>query len=326
MKLYLRSHRLGIGLFFLFAGIFALSFVLHRLPFAAVLYPTLLCLFFGGIVLLLSGLRERKKHRMLQRTGEMTAAMIAALPPCETPAEADYQKIISALCAECAALEQRDAAEFADMVDYYTVWVHQIKTPIAAMRLMLQNEPEATRRRLTNELLRIEQYVDMVLAYLRLDAEETDYVFRTCTLDAVLCDAIRKFAGEFIDRKLQLSYTPIEKTVVTDEKWLGFVLEQLLSNALKYTRAGGVRIYMSAPDTLCIADTGIGIDAADLPRVFEKGYTGCNGRKDKRASGLGLYLCRRICKNLAIDIAVTSVLNEGTTVSLSFGEQHLTKE
>mgnify|MGYP002529829941 FL=1 len=326
MKLYLRSHRLGIGLFYLFAGIFALSFVLYRLPFAAVLYPTLLCLFFGGIVLLLSGLRERKKHRMLQRTGEMTAAMIAALPPCETPAEADYQKIISALCAECAALEQRDAAEFADMVDYYTVWVHQIKTPIAAMRLMLQNEPEATRRRLTNELLRIEQYVDMVLAYLRLDAGETDYVFRTCTLDAVLCDAIRKFAGEFIDRKLQLSYTPIEKTVVTDEKWLGFVLEQLLSNALKYTRAGGVRIYMSAPDTLCIADTGIGIDAADLPRVFEKGYTGCNGRKDKRASGLGLYLCRRICKNLAIDIAVTSVLNEGTTVSLSFGEQHLTKE
>ncbi len=326
MKLYLRSHRLGIGLFFLFAGIFALSFVLYRLPFAAVLYPTLLCLFFGGIVLLLSGLRERKKHRMLQRTGEMTAAMIAALPPCETPAEADYQKIISALCAECAALEQRDAAEFADMVDYYTVWVHQIKTPIAAMRLMLQNEPEATRRRLTNELLRIEQYVDMVLAYLRLDAEETDYVFRTCTLDAVLCDAIRKFAGEFIDRKLQLSYTPIEKTVVTDEKWLGFVLEQLLSNALKYTRAGGVRIYMSAPDTLCIADTGIGIDAADLPRVFVLGYTGCNGRKDKRASGLGLYLCRRICKNLAIDIAVTSVLNEGTTVSLSFGEQHLTKE
>lgn len=326
MKLYLRSHRLGIGLFFLFAGIFALSFVLYRLPFAAVLYPTLLCLFFGGIVLFLSGLRERKKHRMLQRTGEMTAAMIAALPPCETPAEADYQKIIAALCAECAALEQRDAAEFADMVDYYTVWVHQIKTPIAAMRLMLQNEPEATRRRLTNELLRIEQYVDMVLAYLRLDAEETDYVFRTCTLDAVLCDAIRKFAGEFIDRKLQLSYTPIEKTVVTDEKWLGFVLEQLLSNALKYTRAGGVRIYMGAPDTLCIADTGIGIDAADLPRVFEKGYTGCNGRKDKRASGLGLYLCRRICKNLAIDIAVTSVLNEGTTVSLSFGEQHLTKE
>lgn len=296
MKLYLRSHRLGIGLFFLFAGIFALSFVLYRLPFAAVLYPTLLCLFFGGIVLFLSGLRERKKHRMLQRTGEMTAAMIAALPPCETPAEADYQKIIAALCAECAALEQRDAAEFADMVDYYTVWVHQIKTPIAAMRLMLQNEPEATRRRLTNELLRI------------------------------VCDAIRKFAGEFIDRKLQLSYTPIEKTVVTDEKWLGFVLEQLLSNALKYTRTGGVRIYMSAPDTLCIADTGIGIDAADLPRVFEKGYTGCNGRKDKRASGLGLYLCRRICKNLAIDIAVASVLNEGTTVSLSFGEQHLTKE
>ena len=113
--------------------------------------------------------------------------------------------------------------------------------------------------------------------------------------------------------------------MITDEKWLSFVLEQLLSNALKYTQKGGVRIYMGAPDTLCIADSGIGIDSADLPRVFEKGFTGCNGRKDKHASGLGLYLCRRICKNLGIDMAITSVLNEGTTVSLSFGEQHLTK-
>jgi two-component system sensor histidine kinase BraS/BceS len=325
MKLYLRGHRLSIGLFLLFAGIFALSFALYQLPLAAVLYPTLLCLFFGTVVLTLSGLHARKKHRLLQRTGELPAAMITALPPCETRTEADYQKIVTALCAQCAALEQKSADDLADMVDYYTVWVHQIKTPIAAMRLMLQNESEATRRRLTNELLRIEQYVDMVLAYLRLGAESTDYVFRSCTLDAVLCDVIRKFSGEFIDRKLQLDYTPIEKSVITDEKWLSFVLEQLLSNALKYTQKGGVRIYMGAPDTLCIADSGIGIDSADLPRVFEKGYTGCNGRKDKHASGLGLYLCRRICKNLGIDMAITSVLNEGTTVSLSFGEQHLTK-
>ena len=210
MKLYLRGHRLSIGLFLLFAGIFALSFALYQLPLAAVLYPTLLCLFFGTVVLTLSGLHARKKHRLLQRTGELPAAMITALPPCETRTEADYQKIVTALCAQCAALEQKSADDLADMVDYYTVWVHQIKTPIAAMRLMLQNESEATRRRLTNELLRIEQYVDMVLAYLRLGAESTDYVFRSCTLDAVLCDAIRKFSGEFIDRKLQLDYTPIE--------------------------------------------------------------------------------------------------------------------
>ena len=232
---------------------------------------------------------------------------------------------LTGFSAQCAALEQKSADDLADMVDYYTVWVHQIKTPIAAMRLMLQNESEATRRRLTNELLRIEQYVDMVLAYLRLGAESTDYVFRSCTLDAVLCDAIRKFSGEFIDRKLQLDYTPIEKSVITDEKWLSFVLEQLLSNALKYTQKGGVRIYMGAPDTLCIADSGIGIDSADLPRVFEKGYTGCNGRKDKHASGLGLYLCRRICKNLGIDMAITLVLNEERRCRFPSGSSILQK-
>lgn len=324
-RAYLRQHRLTVLMLVLFTGLFAVSFALYGLPLAAVAYPAGLCALAGAGMAVWDFRRAARRHKAMEQLRQTGETVLAPLPEMKTVEGQDCAALVEQLRQELR--QQLGAAETrrGETVAYYTAWVHQIKTPIAAMRLMLQNESEATRRRLTNELLRIEQYVDMVLAYLRLGAESTDYVFRSCTLDAVLCDAIRKFAGEFIDRKLQLDYTPIEKSVITDEKWLSFVLEQLLSNALKYTQKGGVRIYMGAPDTLCIADSGIGIDSADLPRVFEKGYTGCNGRKDKHASGLGLYLCRRICKNLGIDMAITSVLNEGTTVSLSFGEQHLTK-
>ena len=113
---------------------------------------------------------------------------------------------------------------------------------------------------------------------------------------------------------------------MTDEKWLSFVIEQILSNALKYTREGSVTIYVREPKTLCIEDTGIGIAKSDLPRVFEKGYTGYNGRTDKRASGLGLYLCRRICDSLGAKINISSEVRRGTLVSVDLEQYELGRE
>ena len=156
----------------------------------------------------------------------------------------------------------------------------------------------------------------MVLAYLRLDSESTDYVIRECALDDVVRLAVRRFAGEFIARKLSLEYAPLNTRVLTDEKWLGFVVEQVLSNALKYTREGGVSIYMEPPATLCIRDTGIGIAPDALPRIFENGFTGINGRIDQRATGIGLHLCRRICRNLGHGITAESEHDRGTTIRI----------
>jgi len=168
--------------------------------------------------------------------------------------------------------------------------------------------------------------VEMVLAYLRLDADSTDYVLREYDLDPIVRGAVKKFAGEFIDRRLALELRPTNARVLTDEKWLSFVLEQLLSNALKYTPEGSISIYPEAPDTLCVADTGIGIAPEDLPRVFEQGYTGYNGRLDKRASGLGLYLCRRICRNLGHTITAQSEPGKGTTIRLDLSRKKLAVE
>ena len=132
---------------------------------------------------------------------------------------------------------------------------------------------------------------------------------------------MRKFSGEFIARRLTLNYTPTHFSVVTDDKWFSFVMEQVLSNALKYTPSGTISIYGEGENTICVQDTGIGISREDLPRIFEKGYTGLNGRADHRASGIGLYLCNRICEKMGITITVQSQPDVGTTVKMTFPEQ-----
>ena len=185
------------------------------------------------------------------------------------------------------------------------------------MRLTLQNTDSSFSRKLSVELARVEQYVDMVLCYLRLDTDTRDYVIAVYDLDDILRQALRKFAGQFIGKKIHLDYQPLNAQIMTDEKWLLFVIEQILSNALKYTQQGCVSIYLESPKILCIRDTAMGIAAEDLPRIFEKGYTGYNGRTDKKASGLGLYLCARICRNLGHGISAESEPDKGTVIKLN---------
>ena len=323
---WLRQRRRTALIFVLFSVIFAVSFALYRLPLKAVLYPALLCALTGAAAAALDYRRMRRRHEQLQHIGRLSAELIDGLPAPETIADEDHQRIIRMLCDEHRAMEARMTGRFDDMVNYYTVWAHQIKTPIAAMRLQLQNEDSPLSRTLSSELLRIEQYVEMVMAYLRLDSDSTYYVFRECALDDVVRSAVRRFAGEFIAIRLTLDYGLLNANVITDEKWLGFVVEQVLSNALKYTLTGGVHIYLEEPCTLCIQDTGIGIAADALPRIFENGFTGANGRMDRRATGIGLSLCRKICKNLGHGISAESAPDRGTTIRIDLDQHRLQVE
>lgn len=289
-RAYLRQHRLTVLMLVLFTGLFAVSFALYDLPLAAVAYPAGLCALAGAGMAVWDFRQAARRHK-------------------------EMEQLRQELRRQLGAAETRRG----ETVAYYTAWVHQIKTPIAAMRLTLQGEDTPAARRLTAELGRIEQYVDMVLTYLRLEEGGSDYVIRPCSVDEVVHAAVRRFAGEFIDRRIRLDYEPVQWETVTDGKWLTFVVEQLLSNALKYTgQEGAIRIYRQG-DELCIADTGMGIAPEDLPRVFQMGYTGQNGRLDRRSSGVGLYLCRRICGNLRHGIRMESVPGKGTTVYLTLG-------
>ena len=311
---YLKSRRRAIEALLVACAVFAATFKLYHLPLDAVLYPALLCAFFGMIALAVNFRRVRARHRRLLDAIRQAGELETGLPEPESIEEADYRALVDALRRAMNDSADRAAARYRDAIDYYTVWAHQIKTPISSMRLTLRGEDSEVSRALNTDLMRIEQYADMVLAYLRLDSESSDYVFRRHDLDEIVRRAVRRFSTEFIARKIRLEYTPLDTRVVTDEKWLGFVVEQVLSNALKYTREGSVRIYMRAPYVLCIEDTGMGIAASDLPRVFEKGYTGFNGRGGARASGIGLYLCRRVCDKLGASIGAESEAGRGTAI------------
>ncbi len=325
MKLFLRylqSKLGGLLLFLVFAGILAVSFLLYHLPAEAVLYPAALCVLLGILVLVIDFIHVRRRHAVLQGLKEMDTE----LPEVRDIEAKDYREIVRLLREANREARTRAETDMAAMVNYYTLWVHQIKTPIAAMRLRLQEEDSDTARALLSDLGRIERYVSMVLTYLRLENGATDYVIKETDLDSVIRPVIRQFAGEFISRRLKLDYTPVEKTVLTDGKWLSFVVEQLLSNALKYTPSGSVSISLEGPATLVIRDTGIGISPEDLPRVFERNYTGLAGRMDTRASGIGLSLCKQVCDNLGHGISVESIPGEGTAVRVDLSTRMMNIE
>ena len=317
---YLCSKRVSICGWFLFSLIFAFSFALYHLPLAAVWYPCALCAVLGLGLLFLQFRKVQQLHDTLTRAASQLPTLPETLPPAVSISEADYRALVQALCDGQRALETRMTGQYRQMADYYTLWAHQIKTPIASMRLCLQAEDSAQARALLQELSRIEQYVEMVMVYIRLEGEN-DFVFASCDLDGIIRQAVRRFAGEFISRKLTLVYTPLHASCITDEKWLLFVVEQILSNALKYTRTGSVSITLEAPRTLVIRDTGIGIAPEDLPRIFEKGFTGYNGRSDQKASGLGLYLCRSICTRLGHTITAESTPSRGTAIRIDLSQQ-----
>lgn len=324
--LYCRLHWKAGGLFLIFCGVFVGLFALFELPLTAVLYAGAICAFIGAVVTIPDYLAFCRRHKQLQAlVSEITISADGFPTPCG-PLEDDYQAILRALYADKQRLTDEMTDRYTDLVEYYTVWAHQIKTPIAAMRLILQSQDEDTEqnRELAAELQRIEQYVEMVLCYLRLDANSTDYVIKEYDLDSILKQGVRKYASQFIRRKIRLEYEPLCCRVLTDEKWLLFVVEQVLSNSLKYTKSGGkISITMDEPKLLCIRDTGIGIAPEDLPRIFEKGFTGYNGRNDKKASGIGLYLSRRICDNLGHKITASSAVGSGTIIRIDLKKAEL---
>ncbi|MPM54164.1 Adaptive-response sensory-kinase SasA [bioreactor metagenome] len=242
--------------------------------------------------------------------------------------ESDYQQLIEILNDGKIAAKSSADRQMQDMLDYYVMWAHQIKTPIAAMRLLLQTDENIESEELDEQLFRIEQYAEMVLHYLRTQSMCSDLLLKKYPLDAIVKQAVRKYRKQFIRKKIILNLSHLDCLILTDEKWLGFVIEQILSNSLKYTVMGSVSIYMDEflPKTLVIEDTGIGISPEDLPRIFEKGITGYNGRENKKSTGIGLYLCKRILEKLSHTIMVTSAIDKGTIVKIGLDSVEMISE
>ena len=306
-----------VGLFLILAvAIFALVFSMYDIKLEAILYASMLCLTAGLLfegVHLISYLRRHTEQQ--KRLQGLPISYTELLPP-RTLAEQDLQEMVQKLGEQYTAVTTDWQRQQKESLDYYSAWVHQIKTPISSMKMILQQEDTEENHLLSAELFRIEQYTEMALQYLRLDSKTNDFVFQQYDLDSIIRQAIRKYAPQFILRKIRLIYEPVSMTILTDEKWMLFLLEQLLSNAIKYTPYGSVTISVTPEKVLQVADSGIGIAPEDLPRIFEKGFTGYNGRADKKSTGLGLYLCQQAAKKISVSLSVTSEVGKGSVFSV----------
>ena len=315
----LRRNTAAIAVFAVLVCVNAAVFVLYGITKEPFVYSTVLASVVLAAAIVIGCLREKKRSEERLRSLSGIETDPFDLPEAKNTAERDYQEMIVRLGLKIRKMSDDFAARSEDAVDYYTTWVHQIKTPIAVMKLKLSDDtPE--NRALRPELNRIEQYVEMVLQYIRLGSDSNDLVIEEYPLDDIVREAIRKYALQFIEKKLSAEYEPTGKTVVTDRKWLSCILDQLISNAVKYTVSGKISISVTG-NTLTVADTGIGIMPEDLPRIFEKGYTGQNGRIGRKSSGLGLYLAKKAAGLLNVTVLAESTPGNGSRFSVVFPDE-----
>ncbi len=294
---------------------------LYELPAEPVIYGAVLCGAAGLASFFYGFIRYRKARISLDLLKKNLPEDEMRFPAAGDKKEALYQEMLLEMNRLRKVSLGKKELFYRDLTDYYTMWVHQIKTPIAAMRLILQERDEQEG---LQELFKIEQYVEMVLGYLRTEDISSDMRFDECPLDGIIRGQIHKFAGVFVRKKLALEYEGTDACVLTDGKWLGFVIGQILSNSLKYTRTGGISIsYRKESCTLVIEDTGIGVRPEDLPRVFERGFTGYNGRGEGASTGIGLYLSARIMGKLGHKISMESQPGRGTKVLLELKREYV---
>ena len=320
LKSYLKKNIKVYILFVVFIAIFFVMFYLYNLPLEALIYTGSFCFLAALIASISDYANYKESYKKLNFLEQNILNDLDALPKSLDIRIDYYHKIIEKLYEELEKLTQENRQKNTDMVDYYSMWVHQIKTPIAAMNFLLDNE-EVDQKILQQELFKIERYVEMVLTYIRLDSISSDYVITKINLDEVVKESVKKYASLFINKKIKLNYVSHETMVISDKKWLSFAFEQILGNSVKYSSSGGEITIETCDNKLVIEDKGIGIKEEDLPRIFEKGFTGFNGRYEKKSSGLGLYLCKKTLDKLGHHIEISSTVGKGTRVEITFPKE-----
>ncbi len=212
--------------------------------------------------------------------------------------------------------------------EYIEMWVHEIKTPIASARLIIENNEDVVTNRIGNELNKVEKYIEQVLYYSKSSDVSKDYIIREFSLEGCVMAVIKKNSRDFINKRTALDICDIKETIFSDRKWVEFILNQIVGNAVKYSTEDGGRVKISTEERdnqviLTIEDNGVGISERDLGRVFEKGFTGDNGRLFGKSTGMGLYLCKKLCDRLGIGISINSTSGVGTSVRVVFPQSEL---
>ena len=292
-------------------------------------YLLILELFVLGVIMTVDLIRYKARVKQVENLLKRPVAEQSYNVEAKDILEERYVDLIHAQEKSRVDTENMSAKSSKDMEQYYNIWVHQIKTPISGMNVLLQSmEPTEEVGELQNQLFSVEQYVDMALQYQKIKSTTNDFSFAEIPLNKVIRENIRKYARLFIAKKLAVRYEETALRVLTDEKWISFVLGQIITNAVKYSDTGSITISACEDERntyLSVKDEGIGISPEDLPRVFERGYTGYNGRADKKSTGIGLFLCKSVTRMLGHKIQISSEPGKGTEVTIIFSKQRITE-
>lgn len=321
VKSFLYERRIIYGMYLVFWGLIFLTFYLYEFSFAPFFDGWLFTAFVLVVYSLVSFYRSFRKQKQLEllATKDLQLSNLVFLPKAATLSEQTYQEVLRLVLEnknqEQEELQQKQRA----MLDDFGLWLHQIKTPVAALDLLIQSG-QLDPRTMKNEVFKINEYLQMILNYMRQNLDQADLVFQQLSIEKIIKSVVKKYATFFSQKDLSLQLGNLEGRVYSDRKWLIFILEQVIFNAIKYTENGTISISFS-DNQLTIQDTGIGIRSEDLPRVFEKGYTGMNGREQQRASGLGLYLSQEAAEKLGCRLYIESQVKKGTTVTIVFPEE-----
>ncbi|UKS30851.1 sensor histidine kinase [Paenibacillus sp. HWE-109] len=252
--------------------------------------------------------------------------LVAAMPEPQNTEQTLYLKLLEHLYEEQSRGTQQLHSEIRDHQDFILSWIHEVKVPIAASRLMMENRASKTADQLVDkledELSKIDNYVEQALYYSRIDSFSRDYFITDVPLQSIVKDSVKKFAKLFITKKIRPNIEALTHAVNTDSKWLSYITNQIVANALTYTNTGGTISFQSEEleyeKRLLIQDTGVGISSADLGRVFDKGFTGSIGRTHHKSTGMGLYLAKQMALKLGHHLTITSREGHGTTVTIHF--------
>ena len=288
----------------------------------------LLLIWFGPLLIYMF-LEYIKYKKYLSNLTQTVEALDMKYLLSEVIEEAGFQEanIINDIFRQCNKSMHENVKYYKDEQseyrEYIETWVHEIKTPIASAKLILENDDSNLSERINYEMKRVEGFIEQVLYYARSSDVSKDYIIKEFKLRDVVMKAIKSNSRDFISKNIKLNIKEVEGNVFTDEKWVEFIINQIIINAVKFSapNKGKVVIYSKVNENniiLTIEDNGVGINEKDIDRVFEKGFTGENGRKFGKSTGIGLYLCKKLCDKLGIGVSLSSKVNEGTKVSLVF--------
>lgn len=299
----------------------------NRMLDSNILYMFSVSTLFFILYLLIDFLRDRRYYEGLKRLCESDEKISPELPEANRYYQKLFNETIKSLDRQTYAQIEYFNEKAREDLEFITSWVHEIKTPIAASRLVIENSlnnnvDEESLLSIEEEIDKIEDYVQRALYYTRLNDFTKDYIIGTVSAERIVKESIKRHSKEFINKNIRVELKDLDYEISTDKKWIGFILDQILSNSLKYTpRNGKIKISMEVNDDeklLYISDNGIGIRQEDLGRVFGKNFTGYNGRENQSSTGMGLYLSQKMARKLGHFITICSQYSKGTTVTIHF--------